>query len=83
MKKVEANGRTCNLGIWDTAGQERFVRGSLSSFCLYGSTNYGSTYYGSTYYGSTHFGSTYHRSASTASRASIAAAHVPPSSAST
>jgi len=23
MKKVEANGRTCNLGIWDTAGQER------------------------------------------------------------
>ena len=24
MKKVEANGRTCNLGIWDTAGQERF-----------------------------------------------------------
>ena len=81
MKKVEANGRTCNLGIWDTAGQERFVRGSLSSFCLYGSTNYGSTYYGSTYYGSTHFGSTYHRSASTASRASIAAARAPPSSA--
>jgi len=30
MKKVEANGRTCNLGIWDTAGQERFD--SLSSF---------------------------------------------------
>mgnify|MGYP006078936819 CR=1 FL=1 len=25
MKKVEANGRTCNLGIWDTAGQERLV----------------------------------------------------------
>ena len=23
MKKVEANGRTCNLGIWDTAGQAR------------------------------------------------------------
>ena len=30
MKKVEANGRACNLGIWDTAGQERFD--SLSSF---------------------------------------------------
>lgn len=30
MKKVEANGRPCNLGIWDTAGQERFD--SLSSF---------------------------------------------------
>ena len=23
MKKVGANGRTCNLGIWDTAGQAR------------------------------------------------------------
>ena len=32
MKKVEANGRTCNLGIWDTAGQERFD--SPSSFYL-------------------------------------------------
>uniref|UniRef100_A0A7S4BCK1 Uncharacterized protein n=2 Tax=Chrysotila carterae TaxID=13221 RepID=A0A7S4BCK1_CHRCT len=30
MKKVEASGRPCNLGIWDTAGQERFD--SLSSF---------------------------------------------------
>ena len=30
MKKVEAAGRPCNLGIWDTAGQERFD--SLSSF---------------------------------------------------
>jgi len=30
MKKIEANGRPCNLGIWDTAGQERFD--SLSSF---------------------------------------------------
>lgn len=30
MKKVEAGGRPCNLGIWDTAGQERFD--SLSSF---------------------------------------------------
>lgn len=30
MKKVEASGRHCNLGIWDTAGQERFD--SLSSF---------------------------------------------------
>mmetsp|Transcript_37875 Transcript_37875/g.126724 ORF Transcript_37875/g.126724 Transcript_37875/m.126724 type:complete len:162 (-) Transcript_37875:354-839(-) len=30
MKKIESNGRPCNLGIWDTAGQERFD--SLSSF---------------------------------------------------
>merc|ERR1711998_141073 len=30
MKKVDAGGVSCNLGIWDTAGQERFD--SLSSF---------------------------------------------------
>ena len=50
MKKVEANGRTCNLGIWDTAGQERFDSPS-SFYLLYLRWLYycGSTYYGSTY----------------------------------
>jgi small GTP-binding protein len=30
VKKMDAEGRSCVLGIWDTAGQERFD--SLSSF---------------------------------------------------
>ena len=58
MKKVEANGRTCNLGIWDTAGQERLDNSRPRSTLL----RLHSLYYGSTtiaarallYYGSTH-----------------------------
>lgn len=30
LRRIEAGGGTCNVGIWDTAGQERFD--SLSSF---------------------------------------------------